>query len=105
VAMLDRGLRTGFTRLDVPVPAAAAAVQHWFRTQGPAARVLVLLPGHATGPFTPLLRALGAARAPGDGVAGGLQRAAVARIMHRYHLPQGRRYALLGPPVEPQEPR
>ena len=105
VAMLDRGLRTRFTRLDVPAPAAAAAVQHWFRTQGPGARVLVLLPGHAPGPFTPLLHALGAARPPGDGVAGRLQRAAVARIVHRYRLPQGRRYALLGPPAEPQESR
>lgn len=105
VAMLDRGLRTRFTRLDVPAPAAAAAVQHWFRTQGSGARILVLLPGHATGPFTPLLHAVGAARAPGDGMAGRLQRAAVARIVHRYHLPQGRRYALLGPPAEPPEPR
>ena len=105
VAMLDRGLRTRFTRLDVPAPAAAAAVKHWFRTQGSGARILVLLPGHAPGPFTPLLYAVGAARAPGDGMAGRLQRTAVARIVHRYHLPQGRRYALLGPPAEPPEPR
>jgi 4-amino-4-deoxy-L-arabinose transferase-like glycosyltransferase len=105
VAMLDRGLRSRFTRLDVPAPAAAAAVQHWFGTEGPRARILVLLPGHATGPFTPLLHAVGAARAPGDGMAGRLQRAAVARIVHRYHLPQGRRYALLGPPADLPEPR
>ncbi|MGC8518047.1 MAG: hypothetical protein ACP5P4_05895 [Steroidobacteraceae bacterium] len=105
VAMLDRSLRTRFTRLDVPALAAAAAVQHWFRTQGLEARVLVLLPGHAPGPFTPLLNAVGAARPPGDGVGGRLQRAAIARIVSRYDLPQGRRYALLGPPAELPMPK
>ena len=98
VAMLDHGLQTRFTRLDVPARAAGSAVSGWFAAHGPEARVLVLLPGHANGPFTPLLRALGLWRAPGDGEAGRLQASGAALIAHRYHLPQGRRYALLAPP-------
>ena len=97
VAMLDRGLRTRFTRIDVPEPAAGRAIASWFAAHGPGARVLVLLPGHAAGPFTPLLTRLGV-HPPGDGEAGRLQAADAARIVRRYDLPHGRRYALLAPP-------
>ncbi len=98
VAVLDRGLRTRFTRLAVPRREDPAVVAGWLARHGPHARVLVLLPGHATGPFTPLLRRLGLWRPPGDGAAGLLQATGVAVIAHRYDLPQGRRYALLAPP-------
>ncbi len=98
VAMLDRGLLTHFMRLDVPPRAAALAVIRWFAAHGPRARVLVLLPGHAAGPFTPLLRRMGLWRRPGDGEAGMLQSTGAAVIARRYDLPQGRRYALLAPP-------
>ncbi len=98
VAMLDRGLLTRVTRLRAPAGAVGRTVAYWFAEQGPAARVLVLLPGHAAGPFTPLLQRLDLWRRAGDGEAGHLQSAGVAVIAHRYDLPQGRRYALLAPP-------
>ena len=98
LAMLDRGLLTRVTRLRAPAGTADRAVSRWFAEQGPAARVLVLLPGHAAGPFTPLLQRLGLWRRAGDGAAGRLQSAHVAVIARRYDLPQGRRYALLAPP-------
>lgn len=101
VAMLDRGLLTRFTRLRAGAGTDRQAVTDWFAEQGPRARVLVLLPGHAPGPFTPLLERLGLWRWPGEGEAGRLQSAGIAVIAHRYDLPQGRRYALLAPPGTP----
>jgi hypothetical protein len=98
IATLDRGLDTRFTTLEANAPRAAAAVRAWFAAHGPRSRVLVLLPGHAPGPFTPLLQALGAWHRPGDGMAQALQTADAAVIVHRYDLPHGRRYALLAPP-------
>lgn len=56
----------GLPSVDV-ARAAAGAVTHGFTTLGAKARVLALLPGHATCSFTPLLRPLGLRRAPGDG--------------------------------------
>ena len=103
VAMLDRGLQTRFTRIEVPRRAAGRAVTRWFAEHDPRGRVLVLLPGHAAGPFTPLLRHLGV-RPPGDGEAGRLQATGAARIVRRYDLPQGRRYALLAPPEGASRP-
>jgi hypothetical protein len=61
----------------------------------------VLLPGHAPGPITlRLARFLPrAARGDGDdGIAGMLIRGGSATLVERYELPEGRRYALLGPP-------
>ncbi len=98
IAMLDRGLDTRFTALEASAPRAAAAVRAWFTAHGPRSRVLVLLPGHAPGPFTPLLQTLGVWHRPGDGMAQSLQTADAAVIVHRYDLPHGRRYALLAPP-------
>ncbi|MBV8143883.1 MAG: glycosyltransferase family 39 protein [Gammaproteobacteria bacterium] len=103
IAMLDRGLSTRFTLLgatgDAPANATASGrVAAWFRTQGPTARVLVLLPGHAPGALTDWLARFLPPSPPGDGVAGELIRAGSASLVQRYELPQGRRYALLGPP-------
>lgn len=117
IAMLDFRLKTPFTILTAadagaahgaaaPRGAAAPApeistqqlVAGWFRNEGPAARVLVLLPGHAPGPVTPWLERFQRRPADGDGVAGALIAAGAAALVQRYELPHGRRYALLGPP-------
>ena len=99
VAMLDRGLRTRFVILDSRANPAREVVERWFAAQGPEARVLVLLPGHAPGELTPLLEQLHVWSAAGDGVAGRLQAAGVATVVRHFELPHGRRYALLAPPV------
>jgi 4-amino-4-deoxy-L-arabinose transferase-like glycosyltransferase len=109
IAMLDRGLKTPFTILNsasaIRGADAPASPQHllasWFTTEGSGARVLVLLPGHAPGPVTlRLARFLphSARGDEGDGVAGTLIADGSATVVGRYELPQGRRYALLGPP-------
>ncbi len=107
LAMLDDGLRMRFTVLDPDDPSAgsrpeentpARLVDHWFNTHGNSARVLVLLPGHAAGDLTRLFERFHPMKPPDDGVAGELQSKGIASVWRRYELPQGRRYALLGPP-------
>ncbi|HEV2229649.1 MAG TPA: glycosyltransferase family 39 protein [Steroidobacteraceae bacterium] len=98
IAMLDHGLATRFTVLASGTTGARGALDGWFAAHGKAARVLVLLPGHASGALTELLARLHPLPAPGDGVAGTLTAAGAAALVARYELPQGRRYALLAPP-------
>jgi 4-amino-4-deoxy-L-arabinose transferase len=112
IAMLDLRLKTPFTILTSsnaargtsPAGARVSAQQlvaAWFGTEGRGARVLVLLPGHAPGAVTLRLRRFlpRAARDDGgDGTAGTLIAGGRAVLVQRYELPQGRRYALLGPP-------
>jgi len=64
----------------------------------PEARVLILLPGHARGTLTRYLELLHAPPPQSDGIAGSLTASGTAALVRRYELPQGRRYALLGPP-------
>jgi 4-amino-4-deoxy-L-arabinose transferase-like glycosyltransferase len=99
VAMLDHGFAQAGTVLASAATSPRAAVDGWFAAHGKAARVLVLLPGHARGALTELLARLHPPPAPGDGVAGTLTAAGAAALVARYELPQGRRYALLGPPA------
>ena len=104
IAMLDFRLNTPFTILTTidargAEVSAQQTVAGWFKHEGPAARVLVLLPGHAAGAVTQWLgRFLPGAPADDDGVAGALLASDTATLVQRYELPQGRRYALLGPP-------
>jgi len=118
IAMLDHGLATRFTVLRSAADAREAhtvgrgsdalsdsmstpqLVAGWFHTAGPAARVLILLPGHAPGAVSDWLGRFLPAAAPGDGPAAALTAAGVAALVQRYELPQGRRYALLGPPAQ-----
>ena len=96
--MLDRGWRTTFTALTTDSRAPQNVVSDWFTSHGNRARVLVLLPGHASGELTPLLERAGLYHPPGDGIAGQLAAEGAAAIVRRYQLPHGRRYALLAPP-------
>jgi 4-amino-4-deoxy-L-arabinose transferase-like glycosyltransferase len=79
------------------VRAIAAAAGEWLRAQGPGARLLVKLPGHAPGEITRWIATHTGRRlwSEDDGRAASLERAGVAHIVSRYELPQGRRYALL----------
>ncbi len=95
IAMLDDRLRTPFTIL-----ANEQAIPGWLGSHGARARVLVLLPGHAPGDLTRLLARVHPIQPPDDGMAGKLTTAGVASLLQRYDVPQGRRYALLGPPVK-----
>ncbi|HVH84057.1 MAG TPA: hypothetical protein VM713_07060, partial [Steroidobacteraceae bacterium] len=99
IAMLDHGSATPLTILASGAAGPGDAVAGWFATGGAAARVLVLLPGHASGPVTELLARLHPLPAPGDGIATSLTAAGAAALVARYELPQGRRYALLAPPA------
>lgn len=108
VAMMDNGLRASFTVLssDTADPGDPAAprtpeqlVTTWFNAHGASARVLVLLPGHAPGELTNLFDRFHALQAPDDGAAGKLAAEGIASLLRRYEVPQGRRYALLGPPA------
>ena len=95
LAIIDHGFRGSYSVLsgtDVSV------VRRWFGTRGAGARLLVLLPGHAEGELTRWLARWYQPRAAGDGVAGALVASGTAALVQRYELPQGRRYALLGPP-------
>ena len=107
VAMLDDGLRTPFTVLSNDSIDAATdqvnrtpeqLVTHWFTAHGPNARVLVLLPGHAPGELTQFFARFHPIQQPDDGTVAKLTTEGVASLLHRYDVPQGRRYALLGPP-------
>jgi 4-amino-4-deoxy-L-arabinose transferase-like glycosyltransferase len=97
VASLDHGLQMPFVRLDTDTDTAEHVVTSWFRAQGPRSRVLVKLPGSGPGAIYRLLDRIHPIPNPGDGIAGALMSEGVAIIVRRYELPQGRRYALLGP--------
>jgi 4-amino-4-deoxy-L-arabinose transferase-like glycosyltransferase len=98
IAMLDRRLRTPFTVLATDGERPQKAVTRWFVARGSAARVLVLLPGHAPGELTPLLERIHPDRSACEGIATKLQAEGIAAIAARYQLPHGRCYALLAPP-------
>ena len=97
--MLDHGFAATGAVLASEATSPRAAVDGWFSAHGRTARVLVLLPGHAPGALTELLARLHPLPDPGDGIAGTLTAAGAAALVARYELPQGRRYALLGPPA------
>jgi hypothetical protein len=88
IAIIDHGFTAPFAVLHGS-PDRGAAVKQWFDSQGPGARILVLLPSPARG---------ASRSAPPEGVAASLDASGAAAIVQRYELPQGRRYALLGPP-------
>jgi 4-amino-4-deoxy-L-arabinose transferase-like glycosyltransferase len=102
IAMMDHRFRTPFRELTTTDADAEAAVADWFRSAGAQARVLVKLPGRTPSDVTQLLNHIYVTPAPGDGLAGALANKGVATIVHKYELPEGRRYALLGPPQHAQ---
>ena len=101
IAMLDHGFGRSFTivRSDGLSPAATASA--WLRAHARDGRILVLLPGHASGSLTRLIGRYHSLAPESDGVAASIESSGAAAIVRRYELPQGRRYALLGPPHSP----
>jgi 4-amino-4-deoxy-L-arabinose transferase-like glycosyltransferase len=106
IAILDHGLDTPFTVLSSGTDGALPDELHtprqrvgeWLALHGREARVLVLLPGHASGNLSRWLERFHRSAPPGDGVAAALVASGTAALVQRYELPQGRRYALLGAP-------
>jgi 4-amino-4-deoxy-L-arabinose transferase-like glycosyltransferase len=96
IAMLDHRFRTQFVVLDTHSDSAVNVVSGWLRAQGRQAHVLVKLPGRAPGDVTRLLDRIHPTPDHGDGVVATLASSGVATVLHRYELPEGRRYALLG---------
>ena len=101
LAMLDRGAAPAFAVIRSDDADPRPVVAQWFAAHGATARLLLLLPGHAPGPLSRFLARFRPLSAPGDGVAAALIGRGAAIMIQRYELPQGRRYALLGPPVPP----
>ena len=101
IAMLDRGLDLHFTVLTTAQDSARDTVTRWFAAEGREARLLILLPGHAPGALSRWLEPLHRPAPESEGIAGSLTDSGAAMLVHLYELPQGRRYALLGPPAAP----
>ncbi|HUI61544.1 MAG TPA: glycosyltransferase family 39 protein [Steroidobacteraceae bacterium] len=100
IAMIDYRLQTPFSVLDPEVASPDTLVKGWFKAEGQRAQVLVKLPGRGAGDVSRLLAKFHTPPAPDDGVAGTLVNQRLARIVRRYELPEGRRYALLGVPEQ-----
>ena len=98
LAVMDHGSAAALTILHSSGEDRHEVMSRWFSASGQTARVLVLLPGHAGGEVTHYLGRRGTSD---DGAAGELTSSGAAALVQRYELPQGRRYALLGPPHAP----
>ena len=92
LAMLDNSLRTPPASIYNSTAAAS-----WLCGHGASGRILVMLPGHAPGELSRLLGPVWPVTNPGDGDAASLERNGVAKLVTRYELPHGRRYAVMGP--------
>ncbi len=100
IAMLDRGFDAHpMAILATDEGSARESVARWFAARGPEARLLVLLPGHARGALSQWLERLYPRPPEDDGIAASLIGSRSASLVRRYELPEGRRYALLGPPA------
>jgi 4-amino-4-deoxy-L-arabinose transferase-like glycosyltransferase len=100
IAMLDRGFGAYFTIVRSNSLSPEATVSAWLHAHARDGRILVLLPGHASGNLTRLLGRYRTLAPESDGVAGSIESSGAAAIVRRYELPQGRRYALLGLPAQ-----
>ena len=98
LAVLDHGFTAPVAAIVSDAAGKQRAVSDWFAAHPQGGRVLVLLPGHASGKLRRWLGQFHTDPDPGDGVAAVPIDAGAARLVRRYELPQGRRYALLEPP-------
>ena len=103
LAVLDHGSGVTLTAISSGGRDKQQAVAGYFATHPGSGRVLVLLPGHASGKLRRWFAQFHADTSPDDGVLTGLVSSGTARLVQRYELPQGRRYALLGPATTHKE--
>ncbi|MEJ0037637.1 MAG: glycosyltransferase family 39 protein [Gammaproteobacteria bacterium] len=97
LAMLDDSPRTPPFSLRAKPGVASDAVSRWFCEHPTDGRLLVMLPGHAPGEVSRFLGRWWREKQPGDGDAASLERDGMAKLLLRYELPHGRRYAVMGP--------
>jgi 4-amino-4-deoxy-L-arabinose transferase-like glycosyltransferase len=90
IAMVDDLLGTPPAIVGEP-----SIVPNWFCQNSATAHLLVALPGHAPGELSKLLGSVLHQKIPSDGIAATLEREGKARLLARYELPHGRRYALM----------
>jgi hypothetical protein len=91
LAMMDDSLRRP------PLALRADAISGWLCEHAADGRLLVMLPNHAPGEISRFLGRWWHEKPASDGDAASLERNGVARLLTRYELPHGRRYALMGP--------
>ncbi|HUK01795.1 MAG TPA: hypothetical protein VLW26_05910 [Steroidobacteraceae bacterium] len=97
LAMMDYGSSHRPVVLSPPPGETSQTVGTWLAAHGLRSRVLVLMPGHAPGELSALLKRWHHPEDDEDGPAGQIVEDGSARIVKQYALPHGRRYALLGP--------
>jgi len=95
IAILDDQLQTPSITLEGSQQQQLQLVTHWLHSNAAHSLILIDLPGHASGKLTQLLNRFRKQSIPDDGILATLQRQHVARLVARYELPQGRRYALI----------
>ncbi|MGE3891176.1 MAG: ArnT family glycosyltransferase [Steroidobacteraceae bacterium] len=95
IAMMDYQLQTPFSIVDSSDADVAKLAAHWFAAHPADGLILIKLPAHAVGKLTRLLNRLSKQKSPSDGMLLTLQQANIARLVKRYELPEGRRYALI----------
>lgn len=92
IAMMDYGRGRSIELLVTDEAHLMDAARTWLAASSQR-RLLVLLPGRASGPLARVIKPR--PNDSSDGVAGKLQSSGVAQIEARYELPHGRRYAVL----------
>lgn len=97
IAMLDHYARRQAVELDGQPSDTPNLLADWFYARSAQTRVLLLLPGHASGPLSQWLARFGRQKETDDGELASIEAEHLARVVARYELPQGRRYALLAP--------
>ncbi len=95
IAMMNFGRSDYCDVIDSRGGDPANAVRTWYAAHDPQDRVLVKLPGRASGPMTALLQRFSKQKTPEDGLATILQQRGAASLVERFELPHGRRYGLL----------
>jgi hypothetical protein len=91
---MDHGLLTPVTLIEGDERDLPQMTSQWFIAH-PGGLMVIKLPGSASGQLTQLVNRIRMQKPPGDGLLFTLEQVRAARLVARYELPQGRRYALV----------